>query len=256
MTSLIEVKNVWVQLGGQTVLEDVTLSVGDRDFYGIIGPNGGGKTTLLKVILGIVPLMKGEVTIAGQPPESGRSFLGYVPQFRTFDFGYPITVREMVLTGRLSHIPHPFRKFSATDKEKVDTALREMGIEDLADRPIGELSGGQQQRVIIARALVTDPRALLLDEPTSHVDPGMETEFYEILSRLQRDMAIVLVTHDLTAISTYVDKIACLNRKLFTHGTKEITGDMLAAVYQCPVDLIAHGLPHRVLRDHTGGEGP
>lgn len=256
MTPLLEVRNVWVQLGGQTILEDVTLSVGDRDFYGIIGPNGGGKTTLLKVILGIIQPMKGEVTIAGQSPERGRNLLGYVPQFRTFDFEYPITIKEMVLTGRLSHLHPPFRKFSSDDQEKVTTALRDMGIEDLAERPIGKLSGGQQQRVIIARALVTDPRALLLDEPTSHVDPGMETEFYEMLCRLHRNMAIVLVTHDITAISTYVDTIACLNRKLFTHGTKEITEDMLAAVYQCPVELIAHGLPHRVLRDHGGGEEP
>jgi zinc transport system ATP-binding protein len=128
--------------------------------------------------------------------------------------------------------------------------MKLMDIDDLADRPIGELSGGQQQRAIIGRALVTEPHALLLDEPTTHVDPRMEEEFYEILKSLQNRMAILLVTHDLTAISQYVDKIACLNRRLFTHGTKEIGEDMLSAAYHCPINLLAHGVPHRVLRSH------
>jgi zinc transport system ATP-binding protein len=250
MDTLVELKGVWVRLGGRSVLEDINFSLEKGDFYGVIGPNGGGKTTLIKVILGLIRPWKGEVTVEGEPPEKNRQLLGYVPQYRTYDFTYPLTVQEMVLSGRMGLIAGPFRKYHDEDREKAHTAMERMGIGDIAERPIGELSGGQQQRAIIARALVSDPHALLLDEPTSHVDPRMEEEFYEILRSLHQRMAILLVTHDMTAISAYVDKIACLNRRLFTHGSREIDEDMLEAVYHCPINLLAHGVPHRVLRSH------
>ncbi|MDD1678946.1 MAG: ABC transporter ATP-binding protein [Methanomicrobiales archaeon] len=250
MAPIVEMKGVWVRLGGRSVLEDVNFSLEQDDFYGVIGPNGGGKTTLIKVILGLIKPWKGEVTVQGENPEKNRHLLGYVPQYRTYDFTYPLTVREMVLSGRLGLVPGPFRKYRGEDHEKARAAMEMMGIGDLSDRPIGELSGGQQQRAIIARALVSQPIALLLDEPTTHVDPQMEEEFYEILRSLHKRMAILLVTHDMTAVSAYVDKIACLNRRLFTHGSKEISEDMLEAVYHCPISLIAHGVPHRVLRSH------
>jgi zinc transport system ATP-binding protein len=250
LTAIIEMKGVWVRLGGRSVLEDVDFTLEKGDFYGMIGPNGGGKTTLIKVILGLIRPVKGEVRIEGETPEKNRHLLGYVPQYRTYDFTYPLTVHEMVLSGRLGLIPGTFRKYRKEDHEKAVEAMGLMDIEDLSARPIGELSGGQQQRAIIARALVSEPHALLLDEPTTHVDPQMEGEFYEILRSLHTRMAILLVTHDMTAISAYVDKIACLNRRLFTHGSKEISEDMLEAVYHCPINLLAHGVPHRVLRSH------
>lgn len=250
MDDIVEIQGVWVQLGGRSVLEDIHFTLQKGDFYGVIGPNGGGKTTLIKVILGLIQPWRGEVRVEGARPEAHRHRLGYVPQYRTYDFTYPLTVGEMVLSGRLGLISGPFRKYRAQDREKAREAMERMGIGDLADRPIGELSGGQQQRAIIARALVAEPHALLLDEPTTHVDPRMEEEFYEILRSLQKQMAILLVTHDMTAVSAYVDKIACLNRRLYTHGNREIDEDMLAAVYHCPINLLAHGIPHRVLRSH------
>ncbi|HQD24276.1 MAG TPA: ABC transporter ATP-binding protein [Methanoculleus sp.] len=247
---LIEVRDVWVTMRGHTVLEAVNLSIYPDDFFAIIGPNGGGKTTLLRVILGLLRPCRGEVRFRG-----GMSTLGYVPQFRTFDFDYPITVREMVISGRLGRISRLPRRYGSLDRERADEALETMGISDLADRQIRDLSGGEQQRAIIARALVGEPNVLLLDEPTVYVDTPTTLQFYEILDQLRERMAIVLVTHDIGVIPDRITRVACLNRRLYTHDSAEITPDMLEAAYHCPVDLIAHGVPHRVFPDHAGEGG-
>ena len=247
---VIEVEDVRVRLRGHTVLEDVSLAVYPDDFYAIIGPNGGGKTTLLKVILGLLQPSSGTVRILGGTGAAARRDLGYVPQFRTFDFEYPITVREMVLSGRLGHITRIPRRYGADDHARTEEALETMGIAGLADRQIRNLSGGEQQRAIIARALVGDPKVLLLDEPTVYVDAPTAAQFYSILDGLRERMAIVLVTHDIGVIPEHVTRVACLNRRLYTHDTNEITPDMLEAAYHCPVDLIAHGVPHRVFSEH------
>lgn len=251
---VIEVEDVWVRLRGHTVLEGVNLAVYPREFYAIIGPNGGGKTTLLKVILGLLAPSRGVVRILGSTGAEMRKDLGYVPQFRTFDFEYPITVREMVLSGRLGHITRRPRRYAEEDRARTEEALETMRIADLADRQIRDLSGGEQQRAIIARALVGDPKVLLLDEPTVYVDAPTAAQFYGILDRLRDRMAIVLVTHDIGVIPEHVTRVACLNRRLYTHGTNEVTADMLEAAYHCPVDLIAHGVPHRVFPEHPGEE--
>ncbi|WP_292519764.1 ABC transporter ATP-binding protein [Methanoculleus sp.] len=253
-TPVIEVDDVWVRLHGQTVLEAVSLAVNPNEFYAIIGPNGGGKTTLLRVILGLLAPSRGVVRILGRTEKEMRKDLGYVPQFRTFDFEYPITVREMVLSGRLGHITRFPRRYDEEDHARAEQALETMQIANLADRQIRDLSGGEQQRTIIARALVSDPKVLLLDEPTVYVDAPTEAQFYRILDRLRTRMAIVLVTHDIGVIPERVNRVACLNRRLYTHGTNEITPDMLEAAYHCPVDLIAHGVPHRVLSEHSREE--
>jgi len=247
---LIDVRDVWVTMRGHTVLEAVNLSIYPDDFFAIIGPNGGGKTTLLRVILGLLRPCRGEVRFRG-----GMSSLGYVPQFRTFDFDYPITVREMVISGRLGRISRLPRRYGSLDRERADEALETMGISDLADRQIRDLSGGEQQRAIIARALVGEPNVLLLDEPTVYVDTPTTLQFYEILDQLRERMAIVLVTHDIGVIPDRITRVACLNRRLYTHDSAEITPDMLEAAYHCPVDLIAHGVPHRVFPDHAGEGG-
>lgn len=251
---VIEVEDVRVRLRGHTVLEDVNLAVHQDDFYAIIGPNGGGKTTLLKVILGLLQPSCGTVRILGGTGAAARKELGYVPQFRTFDFEYPITVREMILSGRLGHVTRFPKRYDEEDRARTEEALRMMGIADLADRQIRDLSGGEQQRAIIARALVGDPKVLLLDEPTVYVDAPTAAQFYSILDRLRERMAIVLVTHDIGVIPEHVTRVACLNRRLYTHDTNEITPDMLEAAYHCPVDLIAHGVPHRVFSEHTEEE--
>ncbi len=251
---IIEVNDVWVRIDGQTILEGVNLAIYPNEFYAIIGPNGGGKTTLLRVILGLIRPTRGEVRIMGGTPAEMRGRLGYVPQFRTYDFQYPITVMEMVLSGRLGHVDGIIKRYGREDVMLAERAMETMGIADLANREIRALSGGEQQRAIIARALVGEPNALLLDEPTVYVDAPTELQFFEILNRLRRTMAIVLVTHDIGAISTHVTRVACLNRRLYTHDTSEITEDLLEAAYHCPVDLIAHGIPHRVLRNHEWEE--
>lgn len=251
---VIEVEDLWFSKNGEGILEGINLRVMPGDVYAILGPNGGGKTTLLKVILGLIPPDRGTVRILGGPPCEKRHFIGYVPQLRTFDFTYPISVREMVLSGLLGRKTGILKTFTAADTARADKALATMGIAHLAGRAIRDLSGGEQQRVVIARALVGDPQVLLLDEPTVFVDAPAETQFYDILGNLARTITIVLVTHDIGVIVSHVTKVACLNRRLFTHESQELTEDMIQGAYKCPVDIIAHGHPHRVLRPHPPGE--
>jgi zinc transport system ATP-binding protein len=247
---VVSIKDIWVHYDGIPVLEGVSLSVARGDFLGIIGPNGGGKTTLLKVILGLVNPLRGEVYVLGQPPESSRHHIGYVPQYNLFDREFPINVRDTVLMG-CNGTAGLIRRYSEEDKELAQEALKTVGMLSYQRHQIGKLSGGEQQRVFIARALVSRPKLLLLDEPTASVDSSMQTQFYELLVRLKEDMTIIMVSHDISAVSIYVDKIACLNRQLFYHGSKEIEPEVLEATYKCPVQMIAHGtIPHRVLKEH------
>lgn len=245
----VELADVWFAYNGVVVLEGINLTVGPNDFLSIIGPNGGGKTTLLKVIAGLVKPVRGTVKVFGQSPAHAGNLIGYVPQAGHFDRDFPISVFEVVIMGRLGKAGLG-RRFGKKDREKAFWALETVALEEFRDRPLGSLSGGQQQRAFIARALVSEPKLLLLDEPTAGVDAPRQTEFYALLQKLKREMAIILVTHDIGAVSKYVDKIACLNRRLFYHHAKEIRADELEVVYQCPVDLIAHGVPHRVLKEH------
>ncbi|HUU76480.1 MAG TPA: ABC transporter ATP-binding protein [Methanoregulaceae archaeon] len=247
---VIEVENVTFARNGNKVLDNVSFCVQPGDFYAIIGPNGGGKSTLLKIILGLLRPTGGKVRLLGGKPYETRWRCGYVPQFRTFDFHYPITVEEMVISGRLGHIPGIRKKYGSTDTRAAKETMERMGVQHLADREIRHLSGGEQQRVIIARALAGDPSLLLLDEPTVFVDAPTEVHFYDIINDLRSSMTIVLVTHDIGVIYSHVTRVACLNHSLYTHNGREITDDMITSAYQCPVDLIAHGLPHRVLRNH------
>lgn len=253
MEKVIELKDVWVRYGNQVILEAVNLNLEKPEgLLGIIGPNGGGKTTLLKVLLGLLKPYRGGVKLFGKAPEKSRDLVGYVPQYKRFDFDFPISVWEVALTGRMSHSGF-LKKYSDEDKKAAEDALKIVEMYQFKDRQIGQLSGGQRQRVFIARALATNPKLLLLDEPNAGLDPHMQDELYRLLDRLKKDMAIIMVTHDLSAVSIYVDKIACLNRKLHYHNSKEIPVEDLEATYQCPIELIAHGVPHRVLERHNGG---
>ena len=252
---VIELADIWLTKDGRTILEQIDLRVMEGDVFAILGPNGGGKTTLLKVILGLIPPDRGMVRVLGKAPEETRHRIGYVPQLRTFDFDYPISVRGMVLSGLLGRkngvIP---KRYSDEDYRFADTALATMGIQHLADRTIRDLSGGERQRAVIARALAGNPRVLLLDEPTVSIDAPTETKFYDILGDLATSMSIVLVTHDIGFLVSHVTKVGCLNRRLYTHDSKELTDDLVQGAYQCPVDIVAHGHPHRVLRTHPAEE--
>ncbi len=246
---LVRLRDVDVRRDGFPVLEGVTLDVREGDVLGIIGPNGGGKTTLLKVILGLIRPDKGTVEVLGGSPFEARRDVGYVPQSTACPRGFPLTVEDVVLMGRLGR-RGILRPFTSEDRRYAREALAQVEMEGYARRPIGALSGGECQRVFIARALAGCPRLLLLDEPTASVDPVFRVDLYGLLRRIRPRTTIVLVTHDMGAVSTMVGKIACLNVRLFYHGTGEIPPAELERVYHCPVDVIAHGVPHRVLKEH------
>ncbi|MFO7785855.1 MAG: metal ABC transporter ATP-binding protein [Thermodesulfobacteriota bacterium] len=236
---LIELQDVSFSYQGVPVLEDVDLTIGEGDFVSIVGPNGGGKTTLLKIILGLIRPSCGTVRVFGRPPIKARPRIGYMAQQSTFDFLFPVNVLDVVLMGRLGHGPG-FGFYSRDDRKAAMRALGRMEMEPLRNRPFSRLSGGQRQRVLLARALVSDPELLLLDEPTANVDAAIETELFEILNELNRHMTIMLVTHDLGFVSAYVRSVVCVNRRLAVHPTSSITGEMIHELYGGNVQMVRH----------------
>ena len=243
----VEMENVSFQMNGRSILENINFCINDRDFIALIGPNGGGKTTLLKIILGLIKPDTGTVRVFGRSPQQSSDLVGYLPEHVSFDPNFPINVFETVLSGRYHGI---FKSYKHIDQEKVLNVLEEVEMLDMKNRQIGQLSGGQLQRVFIARALVREPRLLLLDEPMASIDPEMQNSFYTLLTRLREKMAIVLVSHDVGAVSSHVDSSICLNQRLYYHGPVEDAADGLEEVYQCPLELISHGIPHRILKKH------
>ncbi len=250
----VSIHNLSVRYGETRALTGVSINVDDGEYLGIIGPNGGGKTTLLKAILGIVPPTAGAISVYGKKPGKTGKLIGYVPQISSLDKEFPITVQQVVLTGRLAPKFSFFHKYSNSDKERVDTLLEQVGILRLKDRLIAELSGGEFQRMLIARALAVEPRLLLLDEPTASVDAVSREQIFSLLKELNKNISIILVTHDLLAISSHVKSLACINEHLVYHGDAEINEHIVKNLYGCPVDLIAHGVPHRVLKEHREAE--
>ena len=249
----LELSGVGFSFRETPVLEAVNLRVEPGDYFAILGPNGGGKTTLLRLILGLLEPDRGSVRVFGETPAKARGRVGYVPQRAAFDLDFPIRVLDVVLMGRLA-ARRPLRFFSGDDRAIALGALEKVEMASHADRPVGALSGGQLQRVLIARALALEPQLLLLDEPTASLDERIGRSVWELLEELSARMAIVLVSHDIGAISQYVRGVACLNRRLFSHPSRELTPEILEATYGCPVELLAHGHPHRVLGPH-GGSG-
>lgn len=254
---LVQLQNVSFAYNGEPVLNDVNLHIEPGDFIAMIGPNGGGKTTLLKLILGLLQPDKGRIRVMGRAPRQASPAIGYVPQDVHINRSFPITAIDVVMMGMLAPGRRLHRR-SAQHRQEAMGALERMEVAALAERKIGALSGGQRQRVFIARALVTQPRLLLLDEPTASLDTKGQAEFYRMLETLNETITIVVVSHDLLVVSRYVKSVACVNRQLHYHNQAEITGDMMEAMYRCsveevcPVELVAHGLPHRVLKDHPG----
>ncbi|MGQ9576177.1 MAG: metal ABC transporter ATP-binding protein [Thermoguttaceae bacterium] len=223
----------------QPVLEDVCLEIGPREFLGIIGPNGGGKTTLLRIILGLLEPQRGEVRVFGRPPAEVRTRIGYVPQHARVDPSVPASVLDVVLTGRLGRSPWGAR-FGRRHVEIARTALEQTGMGPFAHRTIGTLSGGQRQRVLIARALAADAELLLLDEPTAGVDPHMERGLTDLLHRLNDRLPIVIVSHDVSFVSAHLKRVACLNRRLICHPAGEISSELIAQVYQQGMRAVHH----------------
>ncbi|NQV13785.1 MAG: ABC transporter ATP-binding protein [Parcubacteria group bacterium] len=248
--NIIEIKNLdFFYVKGVKVLDGINLNLQPRDFLGLIGPNGGGKTTLLKIILGLLKPAEGTVKVFEQKPATARDQIGYVPQYAKIDLDYPINVLEVVLMGLLGN-KKTFQRFNRVDKKRARQALAKVGLEKLAKKQIGELSGGQRQRVLIARALVRQPKLLILDEPTSSVDTKAGSDFFELLKKLNQDIAIIVVSHDIGMISPYINKVACLNNTLYCHDSSEIDEALIKSGYKCDIELLGHGIPHRVLKKH------
>ena len=243
-TPLIEIRNMDVAYQKTQALTNVSFSVFEHDFIGIIGPNGGGKTSLIKAILGLQKPVRGTVKLA-----LDRSEIGYLPQGYQVDEAFPISVREVIASGLEHGMKMGFGN-TRSRQQKVETAMEKVGIGALHSRSIGSLSGGEFQRTMLARAIVSSPKLLVMDEPDTHVDNKFEIELYSLLKDLNRNITILLVSHDIGIISPYIKTIACVNRDLHYHPSNEITEDQLK-VYNCPVEIIAHGpVPHRVIKEH------
>ena len=230
---------------GNPIIHNIDLTVPKNDFLAVIGPNGGGKTTLLKVILGLLTPWEGDVSVLGESPEKIHPSIGYVPQLIP-DESFPITVMDVVLMGRLRNAGM-FRRYARKDREIAEMSLARLDVENLSRDVMNSLSSGQKQRVLIARALAGNPQILLLDEPVASVDHDTQISFFNLLAELNSKMTIVLVTHDVGAVSAHVKSIACINRTLISHG-ETLSSESVAKAYGCPFELISHGgIPHRVL---------
>lgn len=253
MKPIVELKNVTAGYGDEVILKNVNLTIREQDFIGVIGPNGGGKTTLVKVILGLIGTMHGKVVHhANDNAEKSRHAIGYLPQVNRTDRRFPITVLDVVLSG-LAGPKKLFNRFSKKDVQKARNLLQKTGISHLALKNIGDLSGGQIQRVFLCRAIISDPGLLILDEPNTFVDNKFESDLYNILKELNKRMAIMIISHDVGTITYYVKTIACVNRELHYHESNVISEQQLAA-YNCPIQIITHGeVPHTVLHQHEDG---
>lgn len=249
--NLITLHDVDVRYDDYEALQQVTLTIADDDFLGVIGPNGGGKTSLIKAILGIVPYT-GEIRFAPELYRGKERLIGYMPQITNFDRAFPISISEVVrsgLQGRQSgFIVHRTR----SDRKKVQDLLEMAGIAAWANCPIGEVSGGQLQRALLCRAIISDPKLLILDEPTNFVDNHFEKELYRLLHELNQRMAIIIVSHDIGTITSVVKEIVCVNKHVHRHNSNVLTEEQLRN-YDCPIQIISHGhVPHTVLEHHTG----
>jgi zinc transport system ATP-binding protein len=244
---VIEVSGLTFSYGGATVLEGVDLEVPAGEFLGLVGPNAGGKSTLLKLILGLLRPQAGRLRVLGHEPGGSGQRIGYVPQYPSFPRDFPITVEQVVLLGRLGAgrargwlaalIPGAYGQ---TDRDAAARALREVEALDLAQRQIGSLSGGQLQRVLLARALAGDPELLILDEPTANIDQRLEGEVFDLLKALNERMTILVVSHDVAFVSGYVSRVACLNRTLVCHRTDAVDGGVIHGLYGDNVRMVAH----------------
>lgn len=238
----IIVENLSVEYDDNIALSDINMKIVKGEYVALIGPNGGGKTTLIKSMLGLIKQSKGEVKINGR--------VSYVPQLNTVNKEFPATVKDMVLSGTFKSKIKPFFKYSEEDHIKTDNTINSLGISHLSNKRISELSGGEFQKMLIARCIASGADILFLDEPYSNVDSEARISIYNILKDLKGKYTIVMSTHDIMAVSEYADSIACVNEKLVYHGKPEINQKIVDEMYGCNVDILAHGVAHRVLRSH------
>ena len=231
------VENVSFSYGDEPVIENAHFHIQEGSFVSFIGPNGGGKSTLVKLILGLLEPDRGFISIFGGTPREQRSLLGYVPQFSHFDPDFPINIRDVVLMGRLRKGLHFLNR---EDREAVERALALVGLEGFGSRSYSRLSGGQRQRVLIARALATEPRVLVLDEPTSSVDLEAETQLYRLLMELNRKVTVILVSHDLDFVAEQVNKVICIDRKVVIHPTGKLDSASYRSLFGRELRIVRH----------------
>lgn len=247
---IIQISGLSAGYDNKTVLNEVNLNVYDHDFLGIIGPNGGGKTTLVKCILGLHQASRGSIRFYKNGKEVSEINMGYLPQYNSIDKKFPISVYEVVLSG-LSKQKSIFRRYSNEHHEQVRQIISRMGLEGLEDRSIGELSGGQLQRALLGRALVSNPEVVILDEPNTYIDKRFEAKLYSLLEEINRERAIILVSHDIGTVLKNVKTIACVNETVHYHPHTEVPTEWLEEHFGCPIEMLGHGtFPHRVLKCH------
>lgn len=242
MKPIVELENLHFSYGGASVLEDVNLVINQYDSTCVVGPNGGGKSTLIKLILGLLEPSEGLIRLLGSTPKVTRNQVGYVPQYANFDPLFPVTVLDVTLMGRLAARQEKWfcLRYSKKDKEVALASLAEMGLSHLASETFAKLSGGQRQRVLIARALVSASKMLILDEPTANIDARVEGDLFEILAKLNEKMAIVLVTHDLGFASQFFKSVICVNQQVHVHPTSAISGEVIQEMYGADLSMIRH----------------
>ena len=236
---VIDIENISFNYGVVPVLEDVSLKIYEDEFIGIIGPNASGKSTLLKLILGLLEPDEGRIQKFNHDGNKVHDHIGYVPQHITFSRDFPVTVSDVVMMGHVTARSKLFG-YSKNQISMAKQAMQALEIDDIVNRQVGTLSGGQLQRVLIARALVCQPEILILDEPTSNVDMRVEEDIFALLKNYSEHMTIIVVSHDIAFISGYVDRVACLNRTLVCHNTESISGKMIEELYDAPVKMIHH----------------
>jgi zinc transport system ATP-binding protein len=241
---VIQLENVSFAYADDPVLTDVNLAITLRDFVGVIGPNGGGKTTLIKIMLGLIEPDRGTVRVLGGPPEAVRRRIGYMPQRVQLDPQFPVSVMDVVLMGRLGQ-RRGFGTYRRTDRQAASTALREVGLDTIGQRPFAAISGGQRQRVLIARALACEPELLLLDEPTANLDPAVQDDLYDLLHKLNERLTVVVVSHDVGFVSTRFRSVVCVNHTVHLHASSELTGRRIADMYGREVRLLHDAAPAR-----------
>lgn len=239
MKPVIEFSNVDFSYGHVNVLEDINFQVYEDEFFGLIGPNAGGKSTLLKLMMGMLLPDQGRIKILNNSPLKVRSRIGYVPQFPSFRRDFPISVADVVIMGRLG-IASMAGGYSVRDREYARSVMQALELEDMAGHQVATLSGGQTQRMLIARALACEPDILILDEPTANIDIKGEEDIFAQLKKYQEHMTIIVVSHDIGFISAYVDRVGCLNRTLVCHETGAISGKTIEELYGAPVRMIDH----------------
>ncbi len=236
--AVIQCDRVSFSYGEAPILTDVSFSIHQLDSVALVGPNGGGKSTLLKLILGLLSPQQGTIQVLGMSPQQARIKIGYMPQRLQYDPSFPVSALDVVLMGRVHAIR--WGRYGAEDRRIALQSMAELAVDGLASRSFSSLSGGQRQRILIARALACEPEILLLDEPTANVDPAVEMQFLEILKHLASKVTVLTVSHDLGFVSQVVSRVLCVNRQVKVHPTSELTGELIREMYGGDIRMVRH----------------